>query len=68
MNKREAKIIALKTLAGSINVLINDVDFRLDEKGNVTRTGEDVEKIISELDIIASQLNERAERLLVNGK
>ena len=64
ISNREAKIIALQTLGGSIDILINDVDFYRDEKGNVIRTQKDVEKIIDELDKLASQLTKRANKLI----
>jgi len=67
ISDREAKIIALQTVGGYMDVLINDVDFYRDEKGNVIRNQKDVDKIIKQLDIIAESLNDRANKL-ENGK
>lgn len=67
ISDREAKIIALQTVGGYMDVLINDVDFYRDEKGNVIRNQKDVDKIIKQLDIIAESLNSRANKL-ENGK
>lgn len=64
MTRREAKIIALETIAGNIDVLLNDVDLYIDKDGKVIRTGSEVEMIIAEIDIIAAQLKSRATKLI----
>lgn len=65
MTNKQAKIIALETIASSVNLILNEVYFSKDCHGNRVRSHDDVNKIISQMDKIAANLNKQANRLKI---